>query len=106
MYHAACKVEFQPFKRSNSQLTFFNFLEKIKLARKNASFFFRASREQYIGIQKCIYFEPYPWALSGVNKPQPGVLDGLALEVRLQRDRSSCASSWIVPAGWFPLNFA
>ena len=29
MYHAACKVEFQPFKRSYSQLTFFNFL-KIK----------------------------------------------------------------------------
>ena len=26
MYHAACKVEFQPFKRSHSQLTFFNFL--------------------------------------------------------------------------------
>ena len=26
MYHAACKVEFQPFKRSYSQLTFFNFL--------------------------------------------------------------------------------
>ena len=25
MYHAACKVEFQPFKRSYSQLTFFNF---------------------------------------------------------------------------------
>ena len=24
MYHAACKVEFQPFKRSYSQLTFFN----------------------------------------------------------------------------------
>ena len=28
MYHAACKVEFQPFKRSYSQLTFFNFLLK------------------------------------------------------------------------------
>ena len=28
MYHAACKVEFQPFKRSSSQLTFFNFLLK------------------------------------------------------------------------------
>ena len=24
MYHAACKVEFQPFTRSYSQLTFFN----------------------------------------------------------------------------------
>ena len=24
MYHAACKVEFQPFKRLYSQLTFFN----------------------------------------------------------------------------------
>ena len=29
MYHAACKVEFQPFKRLYSQLTFFNFLEKF-----------------------------------------------------------------------------
>ena len=28
MYHASCKVEFQPFKRSYSQLTFFN-LKKI-----------------------------------------------------------------------------
>ena len=28
MYHAACKVEFQPFTRSYSQLTFFNFLFK------------------------------------------------------------------------------
>ena len=28
MYHAACKVEFQPFKRSYSQLTFFNFYKK------------------------------------------------------------------------------
>ena len=26
MYYAACKVEFQPFKRLYSQLTFFNFL--------------------------------------------------------------------------------
>ena len=26
MYHTACKVEFQPFTRSYSQLTFFNFL--------------------------------------------------------------------------------
>ena len=26
MYHAACKVELQPFKRSYSQLMFFNFL--------------------------------------------------------------------------------
>ena len=28
MYHAPCKVESQPFNRSYSQLTFFNFLEK------------------------------------------------------------------------------
>ena len=28
MYHAACKVECQPFNRSYSQLTFFNFLIK------------------------------------------------------------------------------
>ena len=31
MYHAACKVEFQPFNRLYSQLTFFNFLLKKKL---------------------------------------------------------------------------
>ena len=31
MYHAACKVEFQPFNRSYSKLTFFNFsLKKLK----------------------------------------------------------------------------
>ena len=30
MYHAACKVEFQPFNRSYSQLTFFIFLCKKK----------------------------------------------------------------------------
>ena len=29
MYHAACRVEFQPFKRSYSQLTFFNFLQNM-----------------------------------------------------------------------------
>ena len=29
MYHTACKVEFQPFKRSYSQLTFFNILRSI-----------------------------------------------------------------------------
>ena len=29
MYHAACKVEFQPFNRSYSQLTFFNFFYQI-----------------------------------------------------------------------------
>ena len=31
MYHAACKVEFQPFTRSYSQLTFFNFLFLYRL---------------------------------------------------------------------------
>ena len=31
MYHAACKVEFEPFKRSYSQLTFFNFKKKRNL---------------------------------------------------------------------------
>ena len=29
MYHAACKVEFQPFKRLYSELTFFNFFYQI-----------------------------------------------------------------------------
>ena len=35
MYHAACKVESQPFKRSWSQLTFFNFFQKIKLEKRH-----------------------------------------------------------------------
>ena len=30
MYHTACKVEFQPFKRLYSQLTFSTFYEKSK----------------------------------------------------------------------------
>ena len=30
MYHAACKVEFQPFNQSYSQLTFFDFFLKKK----------------------------------------------------------------------------
>ena len=34
MYHAACKVEFQPFNRSYSQMTFFNFFIKCALAPK------------------------------------------------------------------------
>ena len=29
MYHAVCKVEFQPFKRLYSQLTFFNFYKIV-----------------------------------------------------------------------------
>ena len=29
MYHAACKVEFQPFNRSYSQLTFSNFILRV-----------------------------------------------------------------------------
>ena len=35
MYHAACKVEFQPIKRSYSQLAFFNFLLKKKSNKSN-----------------------------------------------------------------------
>ena len=34
MYHAACKVEFQPFTRLYSQLTFFNFLKKVEKSWK------------------------------------------------------------------------
>ena len=33
MYHPACKVEFQPFTRSYSQLTFFNFFYKNHIMR-------------------------------------------------------------------------
>ena len=29
MYYAACKVEFQPFNRSYSQLTFFNLYTRV-----------------------------------------------------------------------------
>jgi len=36
MYHAACKVEFQPFKRSYSQLTFKKI--KIKKYRRNMKY--------------------------------------------------------------------
>ena len=40
MYHAACKVEFQPFKRSYSQPTFFNFFFKNgKKTKKKLVFF-------------------------------------------------------------------
>ena len=31
MHHAACKVEFQLFNRSYSQLTFFNFFVKLSI---------------------------------------------------------------------------
>ena len=37
MYHAACKVEFQPFARSYSQLTFFNFLIKKNCKKSKVS---------------------------------------------------------------------
>ena len=33
LYHAACKVEFQPFNRSYSQLTFTQFLYKMYTTR-------------------------------------------------------------------------
>ena len=35
MYHAACKVEFQPFNQSYSKLTFFNFFKKTAQAVDN-----------------------------------------------------------------------
>ena len=39
MYHAACKVEFQPFNRLYSQLTFFNFfIIKWVTSRRRLSF--------------------------------------------------------------------
>ena len=34
MYHAACKVEFQPFNRWYSQLTFFNFFVRFICKKK------------------------------------------------------------------------
>ena len=46
MYHAACKVEFQPFNRSYSQLTFFNFLYSYNIARV-CSVRYRYSRYRY-----------------------------------------------------------
>ena len=50
MYHAACKVELQPFKRSYSQMTFFNFLMRSFLAFRKKSLF-KAGRAS-IGCQK------------------------------------------------------
>ena len=35
MYHAACNVEFEPFNRSYSQLTFFKFLSVHRIVMKN-----------------------------------------------------------------------
>ena len=37
MYHAACKVEFQPCNRSYSQLTFLNFVLKYLTKHANTS---------------------------------------------------------------------
>ena len=37
LYHAACKVEFQPFTRSYSQLTLFNFIWKRWTSRRNTN---------------------------------------------------------------------
>ena len=50
MYHAACKVELQPFKRSYSQKTFFNFLMRSFFAFRKKSLF-KAGRTS-IGCQK------------------------------------------------------
>ena len=38
MYHAACKVEFQPFNRSYSQLTLFIFLYLVYFLMKSTSY--------------------------------------------------------------------
>ena len=53
MYHAACKVEFQPFKRLYSQLTFFNFLLKyiyMAVCCRSLWVHDRPQREQYIEV--------------------------------------------------------
>ena len=40
MYHAACKVDFQPFNRSYSQLAFFNVYSEAREARSAEPFLF------------------------------------------------------------------
>ena len=57
MYHAACKVEFQPFTRSYSQLTFFCFLSNTAVVpvRTYVRTYEQLTTHDYI---------PGPWALT------------------------------------------
>ena len=50
MYHAACKVEFWPFNRSYSQMTFFNFFIK-SLTFIRSIFFMRKTKN----VSSCEY---------------------------------------------------
>ena len=55
MYHAACKVEFQPCKRSYAQLTFFNFYKKNNFHKKlkNVSCEYDYLKKKIVETQLC-----------------------------------------------------
>ena len=67
MYHAACKVEFRPFHRSYSQLTFFNFIKYICLYPHALSSHLWASSvpfriyTSYPGSHYCRHASPSPY---------------------------------------------
>ena len=50
IYHAACKVEFQPFKRPYSQLTFFNILWRLEEIIRGEIFKDRFCRVRVISV--------------------------------------------------------
>ena len=50
MHHGACKVEFQPFNRSYSQLTFFNFLQSIIFQLWSSYSFISTKRGKQIAV--------------------------------------------------------
>ena len=66
MYHAACKVEFNPFNRSYSQLTFFNF--------------YTSKSKIYTGID---FFKRIIFLTPGFNQRKPG-LEADSLSTRPQ----------------------
>ena len=75
MYHAACKVEFQPFTRSYSQLTFFNFLYA---ARVNRTIFHNhavceKSILHYVGVPSVSLFQNEVFPLCAKYCEVPGM---------------------------------
>ena len=57
IYHADCKVEFQPFKRSYSQLTFFN-LKNIQTVVLTADVF---QLEKFWVEKRQLWVRPFEW---------------------------------------------
>ena len=102
MYHAACKVEFQPFKRSYSQLTFFNFLYSSKLYSEYPSLSvhvplclgilppFRCSREYTNGLYMYVRSGVMQAASTGVRRGRPFRAAGAATAAS---QRSSCRNN-------------